>query len=178
MWVCFAAVMAVLPAYKPETSEDSLGLEDWLRLAEQGHTFSMYVVASLYGDREEYDKVIHWYTTAAELGNALAQVDLAAMYFEGRHVEQNYATAAQWYRRAATNGSATAQHNLSLMLFNGQGVTQDSSKAFMWLAIAAMQPIDQYKRQLAQLRTQLTPAQLQVAELYIAECVQQRYQNC
>jgi TPR repeat protein len=67
--------------------------------------------------------------TAAESGNAEAQVGLAMRYQEGHGVPQNYAECVKWYTRAAAQGNAIAINNLADKYENGLGVPQDLAKA-------------------------------------------------
>ena len=75
----------------------------------------------------------------AELGFAAAQVNLGAMYAEGRGVPKDDAEAAKWYRRAAERGHAAGQTNLGVMYAEGRGVTEDDAEAVKWFRLAAEQ---------------------------------------
>ena len=61
---------------------------------------------------------------AAEQGDAMAQLDIAFCYNNGKGVEQSYTKAAYWYEKAAEQGLAKAQHNLGFSYYNGEGVKQ------------------------------------------------------
>ena len=45
----------------------------------------------------------------AKDGDADCQNVVGNWYFEGKHVDQSYATAAKWWSNAAANGSVDAQ---------------------------------------------------------------------
>ena len=53
--------------------------------------------------------------TAAQSGDANAQLWLGVMYNFGQGVPQDYAQALSWYRKAAEQGYADAQYNLGVM---------------------------------------------------------------
>jgi hypothetical protein len=77
--------------------------------------------------------------TAAQSGDANAQLVLGAMYNLGQGVPQDYAQSASWYRKAAEQGNARAQNNLGTMYYEGQGVPQDYAQAISWYRKAADQ---------------------------------------
>ena len=79
--------------------------------------------------------------SAAQAGDADAQVDLGLMYDQGQGVPQNYAEALKWYRKAADQGDATAQYNVGVMYDHGQGVPQNHAEAAKWFRKAAAQGI-------------------------------------
>ena len=78
-------------------------------------------------------------TILADLGNAIAQNNLADMYSNGEGVEQDYKEAVKWFTKAAEQGLADAQYRLGCMYNKGEGVEQDSKKAFDWYTKAAEQ---------------------------------------
>jgi len=75
--------------------------------------------------------------TAAANGSAPAQFEIAAIYAEGRAVEQDLASAANWYERAAAQGFAPAAYRLGNMYENGTGVQTDLGTAIHWYEKAA-----------------------------------------
>jgi len=77
----------------------------------------------------------------AEQGDALAQYDLGAMYYNGFGVPKDDAEVARWYRLAAEQGDAYAQTGLGFLYALGEGVPEDSVLAYMWLNLAAAQGI-------------------------------------
>jgi len=82
---------------------------------------------------------------AAEMGNAAAQLELAAFYDPLATPPKAGFTpdslrAADWYERAALAGSAEAQRKLGLLLAKGgAGLPADPAKAKTWLQQAAAQ---------------------------------------
>ena len=69
---------------------------------------------------------------AAADGDAKAQFEIAAIYTEGRAVEQNYAEAAIWYERSAAQGFVPAQYRLGNLYEIGTGVEKDLEVAKLW----------------------------------------------
>jgi TPR repeat protein len=80
-----------------------------------------------------------WSTTRAraEQGDAGAQFDVAAAYYLGRGVPQDYTEALRWYRMAADRGEPRAEDALGYMHLKGQGVPQDYARALQWYKRAA-----------------------------------------
>jgi TPR repeat protein len=78
-------------------------------------------------------------TAKAQAGDAKAQSSLAAMYYHGRGVTQDYKAAFDWYSKAAEQGYADAQYNLAVAYLNGQGVKRNYVKAAEWSTKAAEQ---------------------------------------
>jgi TPR repeat protein len=75
----------------------------------------------------------------AQSGNMDAQLELGAMYYQGRGVPQDYRQALYWFNKSAVQGSKEAQHNLCVMYENGDGITRDLRQAQQWYFKAANQ---------------------------------------
>lgn len=86
---------------------------------------------------KQYEAAFSHCERAAELGNARAQFNLAAMFTSGEVVKLDGAKATKWFRKAATQGLADAQYILGLSYENGQGVMQDYAEAVKWYRKAA-----------------------------------------
>ena len=76
-------------------------------------------------------------TKKATEGDADAQFTLGGVYYEGKHVEQDYAKAMDWFRMAAEQGDKTAQYNLGVMYRDGDGVKVDETESMKWFRLAA-----------------------------------------
>jgi len=76
-------------------------------------------------DKGDFAAALREWQPLAEQGNASAQYNLGAMYYNGQGVPQNYQEAVKWFRKAAEQGFAEAQFSLGLRYFDGQGVTQN-----------------------------------------------------
>ena len=74
--------------------------------------------------------------TAAEQGDAEAQVNLGTMYSLGQGVRQDYAKAKEWYEKAALQGNEEAQFSLGVLYEEGAGVRQNKATAKEWFGKA------------------------------------------
>ena len=88
---------------------------------------------------------------AIDRDNAIAQIYLGFMYYEGQGVEKDRREAFRWFERAARKGLALAQYNLGMMYADGQGVMQDYSQAVNWYGRAAGQGFAEAQFRLARL---------------------------
>ncbi|MGB1864162.1 MAG: tetratricopeptide repeat protein, partial [Candidatus Puniceispirillum sp.] len=79
------------------------------------------------------------FRSLAERGDAVAQVYLAIMYYNGKGTSRNYDAAIKWYHLAAKQGYAKAQYNLGAIYYTGQGAPQNYVKAVRWFRLAAKQ---------------------------------------
>jgi uncharacterized protein len=85
----------------------------------------------------DYASALKEFLPLAKQGNAIAQVHLAFMYFQGYGVPQDYKEAMKWFRLAADQGYIQAQNELGVMYAKGEGVPQDSKEAMKWYRKAA-----------------------------------------
>ncbi|MEO5332447.1 MAG: sel1 repeat family protein [Magnetococcus sp. YQC-5] len=81
---------------------------------------------------------------AALQGDALAQLNLGAMYYYGLGVPKNYSKALFWYRKAAHHGEALAQFKLGVMLAEGLGIARNQAASVQWFRQVAVKhfPMD------------------------------------
>ena len=86
-----------------------------------------------------------WFCKAAKQNDAEAQTNLAAMYYNGRGIQRDYAVAAEWMRKAAEQNCARAQKNLDMMCELGHGVLKDLVRAHAWFNVASSNG-DEYAR--------------------------------
>ncbi|KAI8800218.1 hypothetical protein BJ742DRAFT_842594 [Cladochytrium replicatum] len=70
-------------------------------------------------------------------GSKYAQHELAAFYFYGNDVKQDYRRAVQWYQRSAEQGYSPAQLRLAKCYEEGLGVERDPGQAAYWTSRAA-----------------------------------------
>ncbi len=75
----------------------------------------------------------------AQNGDVAAQFTLGGVYWQGRHVAQNYDKAFKWFLAAAKQGVPEAQANIANFYLNGWSVEQDQKKALFWHRKAAAQ---------------------------------------
>ncbi|MCH8078958.1 MAG: SEL1-like repeat protein [Proteobacteria bacterium] len=72
-------------------------------------------------------------------GNANAQYQLGALFYQGKGVQRDFVQAFLWYRRAAQQGHADAQYSLGNMYLMGEGIKQDDYHARQWYEKASEQ---------------------------------------
>jgi hypothetical protein len=76
----------------------------------------------------------------AELGDAEAQFQVAAMYDSGLGVLKSYAESGKWYLKAANQGVAEAQYELGIRYYEyGKNAKGNYTTAFAWFFKAANQ---------------------------------------
>jgi TPR repeat protein len=75
----------------------------------------------------------------AEQGVIEAQFQLAAEYYSGEKVRQDYKQAYKLWQPLANRGIAAAQLSIAEMYLNGKGVEQNPETAFKWYKAAADQ---------------------------------------
>ena len=119
-------------------------IENLKDLATAGFVEAQYQLALMYyygkGIEQDWDKVLQWFSKAAEQAYAPAQYNLALMYYYGKGIiEKNGDKALQWMSKAAEQAFAPAQYSLAMMYYNGKGTEQDQDKALQWMSKAAEQ---------------------------------------
>jgi S1-C subfamily serine protease len=90
-------------------------------------------------DAGQFDDALRIWQALADQGDVNAQINLGALYDNGRGVPEDPATAVKWYRLAALRGNRQAQYYLGLMYAKGRGVPRDISAATEWYRKAAKQ---------------------------------------
>src|SRR5262249_14975160 len=76
-------------------------------------------------NRNDYKTAAKLWRPLAEKGNAVAQYNLGAMYFNGQGVVKNFTEAEKWWRAAAEHGNPDAQLGLGYMYYSGHGARQN-----------------------------------------------------
>ena len=84
-------------------------------------------------------QALEWINIAANKDLVKAQLKLAEIYSDEKHIERDYNIAASWYRKAAKSGNADAQYQLGLLYKKGHGVDKSNADAVKWFRIAARQ---------------------------------------
>jgi hypothetical protein len=84
-----------------------------------------------------YEKSKHYLSMITASHQDVAMNYIGNMYFFGRGVGRNYATATSWYRRAADAGDVYAMRNYGIMFHTGRGITKDEGSALYWWRKAA-----------------------------------------
>ena len=121
-------------------------------------------------------------TTAAEQGNADAQVELGFIYDLGLGISQDDQEVLKSYRKAAEQGLAEAQVNLGVMYRHGEGVPRDFIRAHMWYSVAAASTSgDDGKiavKNRDNLASQMTAAQIAQAQEMARCCQGTKFKEC
>ena len=109
------------------------------RAAGLGNSEAILELGIMYEDgdgvRKDIRKAMQLYRTAAELGEANAQQNVALLLVkEGEH---NAVEAAHFYKLAAAQGLTEAEFNLAMCYEAGTGVDVDFEEAKRWYARAA-----------------------------------------
>ncbi|MBX9609739.1 MAG: sel1 repeat family protein [Gammaproteobacteria bacterium] len=102
-------------------------------------------------------------------GEPHAQYLLGNLYRLGQHVAMDLARAATLYAEAAARGMPMAQTNLGLMYLQGMGVAVDRVEACKWLSMAADRGDALAARHVAELRGELSAAEISEAEARVGE---------
>ena len=144
-------------------------LEYWRPLAEDGHAEAQNMLGFMYrfgeGVEPDYPLARKWYRLAADQGNPTAQNNLGVMYRLGLGGAQDFQEAFYWFQRAADQGNAGAQNHLGLMYYKGEGTEVNKIYAYQWAYLAAQQGLDQAIQAVSMLEQELTPAQIQEAQV-------------
>jgi uncharacterized protein len=125
---------------------DAAAFERLKRLAESGDMNAQVSIATLFDPslndskltKADVNQAIAWYTKAAEQGQALAQANLAVLFYNGNFgVTQNFATAFFWAQKSAAQGFAAGERTLAICYQYGNGVAADPNQTFQWFEKAA-----------------------------------------
>jgi hypothetical protein len=125
-----------------KTQLTPLGLILLLCLATQCILFAPAMKAAEAGQQyaqPSADSAVDPVTTAAENGDAAAQLQLGKRYYEeeGRGHPPDYDEALKWFHLAADQGNAEAQARIGMMYHFGKGVPRDDAEAARWYLLAA-----------------------------------------
>ena len=115
-------------------------------------------------NRGDFKIALREWQPLAEQGDARAQFYFGLLYENGDGVPLDYTKARQWYEKAAAQGDAKAQLYLGLQSSFGQGVPMDVVDAYMWYSLAAGNGNAHAPGYRADLRRQMTPAQITEAQ--------------
>jgi TPR repeat protein len=109
----------------------------WLRQAvAAGDTVAMNCLGSL-GEAGMEAESARLFRDAADRGNAVAMLNLAGCFLNGKGIKQDTEAALHWYQAAAERGHPAAMISLGNLLENGQHVPLDYPIAFQWYQKAA-----------------------------------------
>jgi len=120
-----------------------VALQHYELAAKQGSGDASYMLARHYsgvtGERMDLALAFDHMKNAAQRGHALAQTELAFVYYNGNdQVAKDLPQAFQWFKKAAANKSVRAQCMLGDFYKNGMGgAPQDYAQAFKWYKATA-----------------------------------------
>ncbi len=121
-------------------------------------------------ENHEYADAFEVFRELADQGDAKAQFQLAALYYQGLGTEQDDEAAIDWYQRAARQGNAEAQYSLGNMFLMGKAVEQSDVKAAYWYEKASAQGHDAAGQNLANL-ARLSKSSQSEGELLSGEAI-------
>ena len=102
--------------------------------------FASYTFAGYTGGactEENYNKAVHWWKRASELGHAEATRMVALSYEHGDGVEIDGSKAIEWHVKAAELGNALAAGWLGNAHYYGlDGLTPNTKEALKWFRLA------------------------------------------
>ncbi len=136
----------------------------------------MKTAAGAY-ERKDFATAVELWRKFAGEGNAEAETLLGAMYWSGEGVPRDHVEAARLYLSAAHKGYARAQNNIGFMYGFGEGIpAHDDVQAYKWLSLAIERYTDKNRarreqaiKDLATLKSRMTPAQLAAAEAEVRD---------
>lgn len=111
--------------------------------------------------------------SAAERGEAEAQLLLGVMYDTGDGVPVDDSEGAKWYRKAAEQGHAEAQYHLGVMYAKGEGVPEDYVQAYFWINVAGVS-YEKAREGRDLIRPLMTPQQISEAQALSTKYFEQR----
>ena len=136
LWGC-----APLAVPNGSAQEREGGLQVLRKLANDGYMPAMLTLGLLFegngGVVKDYKEAFHWYSMAAEKGNAEAQLHAGGCYRFGFGVDQDYDMADKYYRLSADGTNYVAMKNLGCLYMNGFGLDKNEDAAKYWLKRSA-----------------------------------------
>lgn len=106
--------------------------------ANQGLPEAIVYLGNMYHEHGENKKAFEFYLKASEMGDAMAQYDLARCYEEGVGVDVDECKAFYWmYKAAEQHVDPHPYIGIGLYYLQGTGVSADKTQAKYWLKLAA-----------------------------------------
>ena len=95
--------------------------------------------ANIAYEKGDYSAAFRIFTSLAQKGDMVAQLNLAKMYRKGKGVSKDYKTAVKWFSLSAEQGNHAAQYHLGVAYSFGLGVVPNYDIALKWYMRAAEQ---------------------------------------
>ena len=110
------------------------GMELLYKAADNGYAPAQSKLGYILDQSEEDEKAIHWFTKAADQGDADGQYGLGSMFAKGDGVEKDFSEAIHWIRKAAKQGHLLAIRTYATALENGElGISSNEKETLRWL---------------------------------------------
>ena len=87
---------------------------------------------------EELADAVNRCKQIAQSGDAQAQYELGAFYFDGKNTTRDLNQALSYFEQASLQGHADAQYKLGMMFARGEGVAANNVQAYILLKMAAV----------------------------------------
>ncbi|WP_158089112.1 tetratricopeptide repeat protein [Cognaticolwellia mytili] len=98
-------------------------VDDWAGPLENAHKLLA---------KQQYSDALIAFKEQANLGNGLAEFNVALIYDLGWGIKPIRSTACQWYRKAAKSNMPAAMQALGHCFIEGQGVKQNKKHGYKW----------------------------------------------
>ncbi len=108
--------------------------------AASGFALAHYKVGCYYDGQgagiveQNMEKALGHKLKAAQAGYALAQSDVAGLYWE----KKNFSESFKWIKAAADQGNAKSLYNVSMFYKDGMGVEKDPVRAYAYFKLAQL----------------------------------------
>ena len=105
-------------------ARDHVAAWKWYELAGDAESFNsmgLIYYHGKYGVDKDFTKAAECCRKAADLGDKVAQWNLAEMYYDGEGVEKSFAEARRFLKLSADQDDVDAQYELGLMMMKGEG---------------------------------------------------------
>lgn len=156
-----------------ETKDVKKGLELLKKAAEHGSAMAQFNLGVMYHDAVDvpvdFAEARKWFEKAADQNIDRAEYNLGVMYYRGEGVKVDYVKALSLFTASAKSGFSDAAYNLGVMYAKGQGTKQSGMDAFAWFSIAAAEGDAKAPDVIANLKTSMTPQQIDQANSRMVE---------
>ncbi|MFF7706189.1 tetratricopeptide repeat protein [Pseudomonas sp. NPDC007930] len=99
----------------------------------------------------------------AKAGDAQAQYELGAFYYDGKATTQDLPQALNYFEQASLQGHPEAQYRLGLMFFHGEAVPANNIQAYIVLKMAAVNGAEDALDSADEVQEQMSPQDLNTA---------------
>lgn len=124
-----------------ERGDYAAALKELLPMADDGDGEALYLVGSMVfeGKGISPDKRLGatLFQLAADAGNNVAELALAAIYQQGDGVPKDMDRYLYWDRRAAEHGLSMAQMDMGIVSWAGEVGSKDRVQAYIWFSLCS-----------------------------------------